>query len=219
MPPLAVIPLAATPRGSLGASTCSPQQPTTTAAKNTLPAAGQPRAREAVGGGGEACGAILRGLRDYSWPVNIDSASSGATAQPGSTVFRARWEARRVAESGALSEGGRGQGEDVSSVIFSERLPAAARERGTPRACRRLRGGRPEPLGCTERLPGDGGMGPEHVRQLLARVGGVWGTGGRGQPWLLQSLSCWVTGCCMHRHRGLQVAKQVSGSSLVPCLS
>lgn len=121
--------------------------------KIPLPAAGQPRAREAVGSGGEACGAILRGLRDYSWPVNIDSASSGATAQPGSTVFRARWEARRVAESGALSEGGRGQGEDVSSVIFSERLPAAARERGTPRACRRLRGGQPEPLGCTERLP------------------------------------------------------------------
>lgn len=71
---------------------------------------------------GWACGAILRGLRDYSWPVNIDSASSGATAQLGRTVFRARREARRAAESGALSRGGRGQGEDVSSVICSERL-------------------------------------------------------------------------------------------------
>lgn len=90
---------------------------------------------------GRACGTILRGLRDYSWPVNIDSASSGATAQPGCTVFRARWEARQAAELGALSGIGRGQGEDVSSVICSKRLPTAAWERGTPRACCRLRGG------------------------------------------------------------------------------
>lgn len=89
---------------------------------------------------GRACGTILRGLRDYSWPVNIDSDSSGATAQPGCTVFRARWEVKQAAELGALSGGGRGQGEDVSSVICSKRLPAAAWERGTPRACHWQRG-------------------------------------------------------------------------------
>lgn len=89
-------------------------------------------------GSGRACGAILRGLRAYSWPVNIDSASSGAAEQPGSTVFRARREERLGAESGALSPGGRGQGEDVSSVICCERRPAAARgsawhtQRGLP---------------------------------------------------------------------------------------
>lgn len=89
-------------------------------------------------GSGRACGAILRGLRAYSWPVNIDSASSGAAEQPGSAVFRARREERLGAESGALSPGGRGQGEDVRSVICCERRPAAARgstwhtQRGLP---------------------------------------------------------------------------------------
>lgn len=137
----------------------------------------------------QARGAILRGLRDYSWPVNIDSASSGATAQPGSTVFRARREARRVAESGPLSPGGRGQGEDVSSVICSKRLPAAAR--GEQHARRRLRGGQQGPRGCTEHLPWGWRDGARtHASSSWQELGE-----GSYQPWLLQSLSCWERDC------------------------
>lgn len=85
---------------------------------------------------GRACGAILRGVRDYSWPVNIDSGGSGAAAQPGNAIFRARQEERPGAESGALSPGGRGQGEDVSSVIAArgsqQQHGAGCWERGAP---------------------------------------------------------------------------------------
>lgn len=177
--PLAVILLAATLRGSLGASTCSLGQPTIAVVRNRLLGAGQPRAREAVGSGA-ACGAILSGLRDYSWPVNIDSASSGATAQLGSTVFRARQEVRRAAESGALSGRGRGQGEDVSSVICSEWLP----ERSTHQACRQLKGSQQELPGCTKHLSW-GWRDWARTRAALVRSGL-----GRTQSQLLWSLRC-----------------------------
>lgn len=170
--------------------------------------------------GGWACGAILRGLRDYSWPVNIDSASSGATAQPGSTEFRARREARRAAELGALSRGGRGQGEDVSSVICSERLLAAGWEKGTPQACRRLRGGQRDPLGCTEHLPlRMEGLGQNTHRQFLAGMGGVCGAWGGEAAGHRAAVDSATEGQGAQRTIwGLQVAKQVSSSSLFPCL-
>lgn len=78
-----------------------------------------------------------------------------------------------MAESGPLSLGGRGQGEDVSSVICSKRLPAAARgERHTP--------GPPPVEGWPARATGLHGAsalglegwGQNTCRQLLAGIGG-----------------------------------------------
>lgn len=116
-------------------TTCSPVQPVTAAAKNRALQQGSP-VRGKLWAAGRACGAILRGVRDYSWPVNIDSGGSGAAAQPGNAVFRARREERPGAESGALSPGGRGQGEDVSSVIAArgsrQQHEAGCWEHGTP---------------------------------------------------------------------------------------
>lgn len=105
------------------------------AAKNRALQQGSP-VRGKLWAAGRACGAILRGVRDYSWPVNIDSGGSGAAAQPGNAIFRARQEERPGAELGALSPGGRGQGEDVSSVIAArgsqQQHGAGWWEHGTP---------------------------------------------------------------------------------------
>lgn len=123
------------PRVTAGTNTCSSVQPVTAAAKNRALQQGSP-VRGKLWAAGRACGAILRGVRDYSWPVNIDSGGSGAAAQPGNAIFRARQEERPGAESGTLSPGGRGQGEDVSSVIAArgsqQQHGAGCWEHGTP---------------------------------------------------------------------------------------